>query len=71
MPSLTWICSDKPMKVDIMFDIGGWIKQAMRVMNVATLPREKEFNRIIKITGIGMIAVGLIGVILSFVVNLV
>ena len=71
MPSLTWICSDKPMKVDIMFDIGGWIKQAMRVMNVATLPREKEFNRIIKITGIGMVAVGLIGVILSFLVNLV
>jgi len=59
------------MKVDIMFDIGGWIKQAMRVMNVATLPREKEFNRIIKITGIGMIAVGLIGVIISFIVNLV
>ena len=54
-----------------MFDIGGWIKQAMRVMNVATLPRQKEFDRIIKITGIGMIAVGLVGVILSFVVNLV
>ena len=54
-----------------MFDIAGWIKQAMRVMNVATRPRQKEFERIIKITGIGMIAVGLIGVILSFVVNLV
>ncbi|MFA5929514.1 MAG: protein translocase SEC61 complex subunit gamma [Candidatus Micrarchaeia archaeon] len=54
-----------------MFDIGGWIKQAMRVMNVATRPRQKEFERIIKITGIGMVAVGLIGVILSFVVNLV
>ena len=59
------------LKGEIMFDIGGWIKQAMRVMNVATLPRQKEFNRIIKVTGIGMIAVGLIGVILSFVVNLV
>ena len=54
-----------------MYDIGGWIKQAIRVMNVATLPRQKEFERIIKVTGIGMIAVGLIGVILSFVVNLV
>ena len=54
-----------------MYDIVGWVKQAMRVMNVATRPRQKEFERIIKITGIGMIAVGLIGVILSFVVNLV
>ena len=54
-----------------MYDIGGWVKQAMRVMNVATLPRQKEFDRIIKVTGIGMIAVGLVGVILSFIVNLV
>ena len=54
-----------------MYDIGGWIKQSIRVMNVATRPRQKEFERIIKITGIGMVAVGLIGVILSFLVNLV
>ena len=54
-----------------MFDVVGWIRQAMRVMNVATRPRQKEFERITKITGIGMIVVGLIGVILSFVVNLV
>ena len=54
-----------------MFDVAGWIKQSMRVMNVATRPRQKEFDRIVKVTGIGMIIVGLIGVILSFVVNLV
>ena len=54
-----------------MFDIVGWLRQSMRVMNVATRPRQKEFEKIVKITGIGMIAVGLIGVILSFVVNLV
>ena len=52
-------------------DIAGWIKQSIRVMNVATRPRQKEFDKIVKITGIGMIIVGLIGVILSFVVNLV
>ena len=54
-----------------MFDVVGFVKQSMRVMNVATRPRQKEFERIIKITGIGMVAVGLIGVILSFLVNLV
>ena len=54
-----------------MFDIAGWIKQSIRVMNVATRPRQKEFDKIVKITGIGMIIVGLVGVILSFIVNLV
>lgn len=52
-------------------DIVGWIRQSMRVMNVATRPRQKEFERIIKVTGIGMIIVGLIGVVLSFLVNLI
>ena len=54
-----------------MFDVVGFVKQSMRVMNVATLPRKKEFDKIVKITGIGMIIVGLVGVILSFLVNLV
>jgi len=54
-----------------MFDILGFVKQSVRVMNVATRPRQKDFEKIVKITGIGMVAVGLIGVILSFVVNLV
>ena len=55
----------------LMFDVIGFIKQSIRVMNVATRPRQKEFEKIVKITGIGMIIVGLVGVILSFVVNLV
>jgi len=54
-----------------MFDVVGFARQSMRVMNVATRPRQKEFEKIVKITGIGMIIVGLVGVILSFVVNLV
>ena len=54
-----------------MYDVVGFVRQSMRVMNVATRPRQKEFDRIMKVTGIGMIAVGLIGVILSFVVNLI
>ena len=54
-----------------MFDVVGFVKQSMRVMNVATRPRQKEFDKIVKITGIGMIIVGLVGVLLSFIVNLV
>ncbi len=51
--------------------IVGFVKQSMRVMNVATRPRQKEFDKIVKITGIGMILVGIFGMLLSFVVNLV
>jgi protein transport protein SEC61 subunit gamma-like protein len=54
-----------------VFDIAGFLRQSVRVMNVATRPRQKEFDKIVKITGIGMILVGLSGVLLSFVVNLV
>jgi protein translocase SEC61 complex gamma subunit len=54
-----------------MFDVVGFVRQSVRVMNVATRPRQKEFDKIVKITGIGMIIVGLVGVVLSFVVNLV
>ena len=54
-----------------MFDIKGFINQSRRVMNVATLPRQKEFEKIVKITAIGIILVGLIGVVLSFLLNLV
>ena len=54
-----------------MFDIRGYIKESMRVLNVASRPRRKEFEQIVKITGLGIVIVGLIGVILSFLLNLV
>jgi len=54
-----------------MFDIMGFINQSRRVMNVATLPRQKEFEKIVKITAIGIFIIGLIGVLLSFVLNVV
>jgi len=54
-----------------MYDVAGFVRQSVRVMNVASRPRQKDFDKIVKITGIGMIIVGLIGMVLSFVVNLV
>jgi protein translocase SEC61 complex gamma subunit len=54
-----------------MFDIMGFINQSRRVMNVATLPRQKEFTKICKITALGIILIGLIGVTISFLLNLV
>ena len=52
-----------------MFDIMGFINQSRRVMNVASRPRQKDFEKIVKITALGIILVGLIGVILSFVLS--
>ncbi len=50
----------------VMFDIKGFIGQSRRVMSVATLPRRSEFEKIVKITAIGIALVGLVGVLLSF-----
>jgi len=52
-----------------MFDAIGFLKQSRRVMNVATRPRQKEFEKIVKMTGIGIILIGLIGVIISAAVS--
>jgi len=52
-----------------MFDVIDWIKHARRVMNVATRPRQKEFEKIVKTTGLGIILIGLIGVIISAILS--
>ena len=57
-------------RVDDM-DIIAFVKESVRVMNVASRPRQKEFERIVKITGIGTIIVGLIGVIIMVILNLI
>ena len=54
-----------------MFDIKGFINQSRRVMSVATLPRQKEFGKIVQTTAVGVIIIGLVGVILSVVLNVV
>jgi protein translocase SEC61 complex gamma subunit len=54
-----------------MFDIIAYIKQCVRVLNVASRPRQKEFEKIVEITGIGMIIVGLVGAVLAFLFALV
>lgn len=54
-----------------MYDIVGFVKQSMRVMSVASRPRQKDFEKIVKITGIGAALIGLAGVIISYIFNLV
>lgn len=54
-----------------MVDIVGFIKQSIRVMNVASRPRQKEFEKIVTITAAGTIIIGIIGVILAFIFKLI
>jgi len=54
-----------------MFDIKGFINQSVRVLNVASRPRQKEFEKIVKVTAAGVIVVGVIGVVLSFILSFI
>jgi protein transport protein SEC61 subunit gamma-like protein len=53
-----------------MFNIAQYIRECIRVLTVASRPRRKEFEKIVKITGLGIILIGLIGVIISFLLSL-
>ncbi|VVC01377.1 Protein translocase subunit SecE [uncultured archaeon] len=54
-----------------MFNLSSYIRECLRVLNVASRPRRREFEQIVKITGLGIVLVGLIGAVLSFLLNLV
>jgi protein transport protein SEC61 subunit gamma-like protein len=49
------------------FDPAEFISQSKRVLSVATRPRRKEFQKIAKVTGAGIVLIGVIGIVLSFV----
>ncbi|MFA4983142.1 MAG: protein translocase SEC61 complex subunit gamma [Candidatus Micrarchaeia archaeon] len=54
-----------------MFSMTNYARECIRVLNVASRPRRKDFEKIVQITGLGIILIGLIGVIISFVLSLV
>ncbi len=54
-----------------MFNVVNYVKECRRVMNVASRPRRRDFKQIVKITGLGIVLIGLIGVVLSFLLNLI
>ncbi|RLG73034.1 MAG: protein translocase SEC61 complex subunit gamma [Methanobacteriota archaeon] len=42
-------------------NIAGFIKESRRVFTLAKKPNREEFNKIAKITGVGIIIIGIIG----------
>ena len=53
-----------------MFDLQAEIRKHMRVLQVASLPRFKDFERMVVVTGSGVVLMGAIGLIISFVLNI-
>lgn len=49
------------------FDPQEFIAQSQRVLSVATRPRRKEFEKIAKVTGVGILLIGFAGIALSLV----
>lgn len=51
-------------------EASNFVRQSLRVMSVASKPKRKEFERIVKISALGMLLVGLLGTLISTLVNL-
>lgn len=54
-----------------MFDPVDFTRRAFRVINVSYRPREKEYTKIAKVTGAGIIVIGLAGLVISVVFHLI
>ncbi len=55
-----------------MFEfVGELYQRSIRVLNVAYRPQEKEFAKMAKITGLGMIAIGVIGALIHTIMKLI
>ena len=46
-------------------DAKGFIKKVMRVLRLSTKPSRKEFMAVAKITGLGIIVIGLVGYLIT------
>lgn len=48
-----------------------FIKECRRVLKVTKKPNQEEFKMIVKITGLGIIVIGLIGFIITMIATLI
>lgn len=46
-------------------DIGDLIKRCVRIFYISRKPTNEEFNEVAKVTAIGMIVIGVVGMIIS------
>ena len=48
-----------------LFDLDGFISSSRRIFNVSRKPDMKEFQEMAKVTGLGVIVIGIIGYIVK------
>ena len=53
-----------------MFDLQAEIKKHVRVLQVASRPRLRDFDRMVLVTGAGVLMMGFMGLVISFVLNI-
>lgn len=51
--------------------IRDFVRQAIRVLNISYHPTSEEFNMTAKITGFGMIAIGVIGFVITLIFGVI
>lgn len=56
---------DSERKKSIPEKVSGFVRQSERVLNVTHKPSNHEFRQIAYVTAIGMLAIGLIGFVIS------
>ncbi|MCX8197391.1 MAG: protein translocase SEC61 complex subunit gamma [Candidatus Micrarchaeota archaeon] len=52
-------------------DVAGFFRQIRRIIAVASLPRKKEFETIVKVTVLGILIIGILGAIIAFLLEFV
>jgi len=51
--------------------VSRFINRSQRVLSVCTRPRRKDFEKIAKVTALGMVLIGLIGVVISAIFKMI
>ena len=54
-----------------MFNINNFVNECIRVLKIINKPYKKEFISIVKVTGIGICVIGLIGFLLHIIKELI
>ncbi|MDP7323759.1 MAG: protein translocase SEC61 complex subunit gamma [Candidatus Woesearchaeota archaeon] len=57
-------------KPSLLFKIKNYLKECWRVLRVTKKPNGMEFKTIVKVSGLGIIAIGLIGFLIQMVKQL-
>ena len=57
--------------MNVIAQLSDFISQSQRIIAVSTRPRRKDFERVARVTGIGMVLMGVLGVVISLVFHVI